>query len=361
MSSVSTLNRVSERSASRPIRVVLVDDSNVVRSIFARVLGQSGQVDVAGEASNSAEALALLARVRADIILLDIEMPDRSGLDALPDILDAANGARVMVVSSFVEENGPAAIRALELGACDTLSKPGKFGFAGRFPELLVEKVIRLGSTARLDRRPNTAAFDAAITPDGLSLSKPGCIAIGASTGGIPVIFDIVRNIPQTLECPIFIAQHLPDAFMEFFARQLSAHTSRKVLVPKAGTVIENNAVYVSPASAHLVCGQRGVHKIVDHLDYYPDSRYSPSVDALFVSVAEIYGQDALAIVLSGMGNDGAAGAKALAANNARVLVQDAESSVVWGMPGAVAKAGSANAILPPAHLIRYLAKVAAG
>lgn len=141
MSSVSTLNRVSERSASRPIRVVLVDDSNVVRSIFARVLGQSGQVDVAGEASNSAEALALLARVRADIILLDIEMPDRSGLDALPDILDAANGARVMVVSSFVEENGPAAIRALELGACDTLSsKPGKFGFAGRFPELLEKR-----------------------------------------------------------------------------------------------------------------------------------------------------------------------------------------------------------------------------
>lgn len=361
MSSVSTLNRVSERSASRPIRVVLVDDSNVVRSIFARVLGQSGQVDVAGEASNSAEALALLARVRADIILLDIEMPDRSGLDALPDILDAANGARVMVVSAFVEENGPAAIRALELGACDTLSKPGKFGFAGRFPELLVEKVVRLGSTARLGRRPNTAAFDAVVTPDQLSLSKPGCIAIGASTGGIPVIFDIVRNLPQTLECPIFVAQHLPDAFMEFFARQLSAHTSRKVLVPKAGAIIENNTIYVSPASAHLVCGQRGVHKIVDHLDYYPDSRYSPSVDALFVSVAEIYGHDALAIVLSGMGNDGAAGAKVLAANNARVLVQDAESSVVWGMPGAVVKAGSANAILPPAHLIRYLAKVAAG
>lgn len=361
MSSVSTLNRVSERSASRPIRVVLVDDSNVVRSIFARVLGQSGQVDVAGEASNSAEALALLARVRADIILLDIEMPDRSGLDALPDILDAANGARVMVVSAFVEENGPAAIRALELGACDTLSKPGKFGFAGRFPELLVEKVVRLGSTARLGRRPNTAAFDAVVTPDQLSLSKPGCIAIGASTGGIPVIFDIVRSLPQTLECPIFIAQHLPDAFMEFFARQLSAHTSRKVLVPKAGAIIENNTIYVSPASAHLICGQRGVHKIVDHLDYYPDSRYSPSVDALFVSVAEIYGHDALAIVLSGMGNDGAAGAKVLAANNARVLVQDAESSVVWGMPGAVVKAGSANAILPPAHLIRYLAKVAAG
>jgi two-component system, chemotaxis family, protein-glutamate methylesterase/glutaminase len=146
---------------------------------------------------------------------------------------------------------------------------------------------------------------------------------------------------------------------MEFFARQLSAHTNRKVTVPKAGTIIENNTIYVSPASAHLVCGQRGSHKIVDHLDYYPDSRYSPSVDALFASVAEIYAQDALAIVLSGMGNDGAAGAKILAASNARVIVQDAESSVVWGMPGAVAKAGFANAILPPAHLIRYLSKVA--
>lgn len=349
----------SDKAETRPIRVVLVDDSNVVRAIFARVLGQSGQVKIVGEAADSAAAVRLLGQVQADIILLDIEMPHRSGLDALPEILDAANGARVMVVSSFVEENGPAAIRALELGACDTLSKPGRFGFAGRFPELLVEKVVRLGSSARVVpmRHQDGGAI---VLPDQLATKMPECIAIGASTGGIPVIFEIVSSLSPKLDCPIFIAQHLPDAFMEFFARQLAAHTDRSVSVPSAGTVIQQGHIYVSPASAHLICRQKGNTRIIDHLDYYPGSRYSPSVDALLESVAEVYGETALALVLSGMGNDGAAGARQLASKKARIIVQDAESSVVWGMPGAIAKAGMASAILPPAHLTRFLAKVAA-
>ncbi|HMS20903.1 chemotaxis-specific protein-glutamate methyltransferase CheB [uncultured Sphingorhabdus sp.] len=342
----------------RPIRVLLVDDSNVVRSIFARMLSDSGEIEVVGEAGNSEEALKLLKTIRPDIILLDIEMPERSGLDALPDILDAAGGGRVLVVSSFVEENGPAAIRALELGACDTLSKPGRFGFAGRFPELLVEKVVRLGSSSRLVARKNSAPENAIpIFDSKFEISVPDCIAIGASTGGIPVIYEIVRNLPVELNCPVFIAQHLPDAFMEFFARQLSAHTDRTVCVPKPGTEIAERTIYISPGSAHLTCAQNGRRRKIEHLDYYPSSRYSPSVDALFESVAQVYGSGALAIVLSGMGNDGAAGAVRLSAAGANVIVQDAESSGVWGMPGAVAKAGLADAILPPPLMSRLLAR----
>lgn len=344
--------------AERPIRVLLVDDSNVVRSIFARMLGDCGDIEIVGEAGNSAEALEKLTRVQADIILLDIEMPERSGLDALPDILDAANGARVLVVSSFAEENGPAAIRALELGACDTLAKPGRFGFAGRFPDLLVEKVVRLGRSVRfVPVRKSDCPSEAANVDFRGSLDRPECIAIGASTGGIPIIYEIVRNLPPELDCPVFIAQHLPDAFMEFFARQLAAQTDRNVCVAKAGAEIADRTIYISPGNAHLTCAQAGRRRKIEHLQHYSGSRYSPSVDALFESVADVYGRGALAIVLSGMGNDGASGAERLARNGARIIVQDADSCVVWGMPGAVAKAGLADAILPPAQISRLLSR----
>lgn len=347
-----------QEQTDRPIKVLLVDDSNVVRSIFARMLQNSGEAEIVGEAGNSEDALSLLKTVQPDIILLDIEMPERSGLDALPDILDAASGARVLVVSSFVEENGPAAIRALGLGACDTLSKPGRFGFAGRFPELLVEKVVRLGSSSRLGAgKIVEPEFDSPDAYEKFEISPPDCIAIGASTGGIPIIYEVIRNLPAELDCPIFIAQHLPDAFMEFFARQLSAQTDRAVCVPKPGTEIRERTIYISPGSAHLTCVQSGRRRKIEHLDHYAGSRYSPSVDALFESVAHVYGAGALAVVLSGMGNDGAAGAVRLSAAGANIIVQDAESSVVWGMPGAVAKAGLANAILPPPLMTRLLAR----
>lgn len=358
-SSLNSLSSAPTR-AEKPIRVMLVDDSNVVRSIFARMLGDCGEVEIVGEAGNSAEALRLLPHAQPDIILLDIEMPERSGLDALPDILDASNGARVLVVSSFAEENGPAAIRALELGACDTLAKPGRFGFAGRFPDVLVEKVVRLGNSSRMfPARKATPASEYPAIEIKDDFPCPEAIAIGASTGGIPIIYEIIRNLPANLDCPVFIAQHLPDAFMEFFARQLSAQTDRHVCVPKAGAEIMDRTIYVSPGSVHLTCIQAGRRRKIGHLEHYSGSRYSPSVDALFSSVAKIYGDKALAIVLSGMGNDGAAGAAHLSRAGAKVIAQDAETSVVWGMPGAVAKAGLADAVLPPAQISRLLARAA--
>lgn len=348
------------RAVEPPVKALLVDDSIVVRSIFSRMLCDSGEVVIVGEAANCRDALLLLEKVRPDIILLDIEMPQRSGLDALPEILDAAAGAPVLVVSSFAEENGPAAIRALELGACDTLSKPGRFGFAGRFTGLLVEKVVRLGRASH-QLSPQFGDVDrvSAATDTLARFPKPDCIAIGASTGGIPIIYEIIQNLPHDLECPLFIAQHLPAAFMEFFARQLSAHTDRTVCVPESGTEIRNRTIYISPGNAHLACSVKGGRRSILHLDHYADSRYSPSVDALFDSIADVYGAGALAIVLSGMGNDGAAGASRLADAGATIVVQDLESSVVWGMPGAIAKNGLADAILPPALISRLIKQAA--
>jgi two-component system, chemotaxis family, protein-glutamate methylesterase/glutaminase len=349
--------RISQRrsaSAANPIRVMLIDDSKVARSIFGRMLANSDKAEVVGEAADSAEALSLLQHVRADVILLDIEMPHRSGLDALPEILAASKGARIIVVSSFVEENGPAAIEALSLGACDTLAKPGRAGFGGRFTELLVEKVVRLGRTSR---KPELLDMPQS---EPLELRQPECVAIGASTGGIPIIYKLIAGLDPRLQCPIFIVQHLPDAFMDFFARQLAMHTDRPVSVAARGIDVRPGRIYIAPGDAHLVCRRVRGRVIIDHVTEYPESRYCPSVDALFASVAEVYGDAALAIVLSGMGNDGAAGARMLHAKGATILAQDAQSSVVWGMPGAVARENLVRAVLTPDQLSSALRKAAA-
>lgn len=344
------------RPPLQPIRVMLVDDSIVARSIFSRVLGQHDNIEIVCEAEDSEMALACLDDHVVDIILLDIEMPKRSGLDALPDIQAKARGARILVVSAFAEENGPAAIEALSRGACDTLAKPGRSGFSGRFSEILIDKVVRLGRSAR---ERSDAGHTAKIAMDEKQIVRPACIAIGSSTGGIPAIYEIVRNLDPSLDCPIFITQHLPEAFMSFFARQLGSLTARTVKVAESGETVLTNHIYVAPGDAHLVCRKERSKVIIDHMQHYAISRYCPSVDAMLESVAQVYGSDAVAIIFSGMGNDGVHGARLLAQKDASILVQDSDSSVVWGMPGAVAREGLATAILDPAQMTQLLKRVA--
>lgn len=356
MTAIQTLSR-PQLSPQPPIRVMLVDDSAVARSIFARVLGKHDQIEIVCEAADSEAALNALDINRVDIILLDIEMPKRSGLEALPDIHAKANGARILVVSAFAEENGPAAIQALSLGACDTLAKPGRSGFSGRFSETLIDKVVRLGRSAR-DRKD--AGFAAKLAVDYQVITRPECIAIGSSTGGIPAIYEIVRNLAPSLNCPIFITQHLPEAFMSFFARQLAVLTDRTVKVAEPGETVKLNHIYVAPGHAHLICRKERAKVVIDHQADYAGSRYCPSVDAMFDSAAQVYGAGCMAMVFSGMGNDGVHGARNLAKLGGTILVQDVDSSVVWGMPGAVAKEGLATAMLSPVQMTELLKRVAA-
>jgi two-component system, chemotaxis family, protein-glutamate methylesterase/glutaminase len=341
----------------QPIRVMLVDDSRVARSVFTRVLESHADIEVVAAAEDSEQALIQLGLLQVDIILLDIEMPRRSGIDALPDILAAAGNAKILVVSSFAEKNGPAALQALSLGACDTLAKPGRIGgVRGGFSDALLDKVIRLGKAPT----SNTVAKFGAYGADLPLLAIPKCIAIGASTGGIPVIFEIVKNLDPALQCPIFIVQHLPEAFMDFFARQLRLHTDRPVSVAVCGEVVQNGHIYVAPGNAHLVCRKERGRVYLDHMKNGDISRYCPSVDVLLGSVARTYGSDALAIVLSGMGNDGTSGSRELAARGGAILVQDEASSVVWGMPGSIAKEELATAILSPENIWAALAAAVA-
>jgi two-component system, chemotaxis family, protein-glutamate methylesterase/glutaminase len=356
MNALETLPATRPRPNEVPIRVMLVDDSIVARSIFARVLGKHDGIEIVCEAEDSEVALSHLENIKVDIILLDIEMPKRSGLDALPDIQAKADGARILVVSAFAEENGPAAIQALSLGACDTLAKPGRSGFSGRFSEILIDKVVRLGNSAK---ERSYAGYAAKLAVDYKLIAKPHCIAIGSSTGGIPAIYEIVRNLDASLDCPVVITQHLPEAFMTFFAKQLQSLTQRTVKVAEAGEIAQANHIYIAPGHAHLICRRHRGDVVIEHQANDPENRYCPSVDVMFESVASVYGADGMGIMLSGMGNDGVVGARDLHASGGTLLVQDAESSVVWGMPGAVAREGISTAILTPEQMTELLRRIA--
>lgn len=339
-----------------PLRLMLVDDSLVARSILSKILKSHPAIHIVCEAETADSALARLAHVEVDLILLDIEMPHRSGLDALPEMLARANGANIMVVSSFAEESGPAAIQALSLGACDTLAKPGKFGYSSGFAQTLIDKVLRIGRAARRPKQEpvETRGFAPEIWP----LDIPKCIAIGSSTGGLPAIYEIIASLDESLDTPVLITQHLPAAFMPFFAKQLAATSGREVRVATHGEMLAPRTIYLAPGDAHLTCRKARRGFVVELLEGDCGSHYKPSVDVMFASVAESFGKEALAIVCSGMGRDGERGARQLAAAGATIFVQDAETSVVWGMPGVVAKNGDANAILRPSEMARLLSKM---
>ncbi|WP_235302698.1 chemotaxis-specific protein-glutamate methyltransferase CheB [Sphingopyxis sp. MWB1] len=330
---------------------MLVDDSLVVRSILERIVQQRPELEVCASVPSAQEALAYLDREPVDVIILDIEMPGMTGMDALPHIVDRAANARVLILSSNCVEGGPAAIEALSLGASDTLAKPGRGSFAGRFAETLTERILSLGQRPQpLPLRSRPAAGKAA-TPVAMAAAEHqrlDCIAIAASTGGIPAFATFLANLDPRTTAPILLTQHLPAAFMEYYARQIATLTTRKVCVAESGMAVEPNHIYLAPGDAHLMVVVNGRRREIA-LDRRPvDNGCCPSADPMLASVAEAYGSGGVALILSGMGRDGARGAARVKQVGGAVFAQAPETCVIWGMPGAVAKEGIANATLNP-------------
>ena len=334
-----------------PPSVLIVDDSVVARTVMARAIDAAGRVLVAGMAANVAEARDFLTRNRVDVIVLDIEMPGVDGLTALPDLIAAGRGARILIVSSACAEGAPTTLQALALGAADTLVKPHIGAFAGRFARTLCEKLERLAEPEPLP--PPTRV------PRGVS--APGddfdIVAIGASTGGIHALSLVLRALPADFSVPILITQHLPESFMHYFAAQVSVLAGRPCEVAEESARIRPGCVLLAPGDAHVRVVRTSDAAAVRLSTAPVPSGCVPSVDPMFDSVAEVYGDRALCVVLSGMGRDGVVGAQAVARAGGSLIVQDRASSVVWGMPGAVVAAGLADAVLEPAEIGRLLAR----
>jgi two-component system, chemotaxis family, protein-glutamate methylesterase/glutaminase len=337
-----------------PIRLLIVDDSSVARAVLTRMMGGQPGLQVVASAANVSDALGLLATQTVDTILLDIEMPGGSGLERMAEVLRAGRGARVLIVSSLAEQGADATVRALALGAADTMPKPTSGMFGGRFADELGDRLRRLGRVGTTGR--------GRFSPAGGELRlravqdwEPACIAIGASTGGIHAIHEFVGQLPARLGIPIFVTQHLPPLFMRYFARQLEQAAGRPAKVVETGDPVTDDQIHVAPGTAHL----RLVHrsgKVQVRLDDEPaPSGCRPSVDPMLSSIAQIYGRQGVAVMLSGMGRDGLIGSGALVDAGGIVLAQDQGSSAIWGMPRAVAEAGLATAVQPPADLARRI------
>ncbi|MEZ5709639.1 MAG: chemotaxis protein CheB [Blastomonas sp.] len=339
---------IAGHASDQPMKVLVVDDSLVVRSVITHILVKAEGFKVASSVGSAADALDYLARNRVDIVLLDIEMPGRTGLEALPDILKAGRGAKVLVLSSLCEDGAPAVLRALSLGACDTLAKPGRNSYSSDFSALLITRLRLLHEAkSQLLRGPVVAKPIVPAKP----ASSLECLAIGASTGGIQALYKLLGRLDSRIDAPILVTQHLPANFLNYFVEQLDAKIPRKVMLARDGAAIARNTVYVAPGNAHLTC--RRIHE-KEHIfltsDWGP-TPYCPSVDPMLASVAKTYGDAAAAVILSGMGQDGLIGSRYMADAGCAIYVQDPASSVVWGMPGVVAREGLASAVLDPAAI----------
>lgn len=343
-------------ASGRPIRLMLVDDSMVARAVLTRMIEADGGFEIVAVAGTAEHALDALKHVDVDVIILDLEMPGEGGLKSIPKIIDAANGAQVMIVSSLADEGAEATVAALALGAADTLPKPGTGRFNGRFSEVLIERLKALGvSHEQHVRRPQHSmgvTYSLRCPVD----AKLDLLAIGASTGGIHALATFFAALPERIGAPILVTQHLPPAFMPVFARQLATAAKREAVVAEDGMLLVPDRIVIAPGEKHVTVERHGGRLVARLSSIKVSSGCLPSVDPMLASAAEVLGAGALGVILTGMGKDGLEGARRLIEAGGAVMAQNEATSAVWGMPRAVVEAGLSCAVLPPDALARRIA-----
>ncbi len=361
-SNQTTTTTLPNKDRRGAIRVMIVDDSLTVRTIFTRMIEGAGGMEVAGSCGSGESALMWLERKPADVVLLDLEMPGMGGMETLPKILQKTPQTQVLVVSSLTEEGAEHTLAALSMGAADTMLKPRPGGFDNNYRAQLLEKIRALGDT---DAAKVTDSDEDPVAPPKvgrrapLKTKSPQVVAIGASTGGIHALNILLRGLDPKFSLPILLTQHLPASFIPVFARQMELASARPTLIATKGMEIKRGHIIIAPGDGHLIVHRQGERLIADILTGPVKSGCLPSVDPMLASLAENLDGHALAVILSGMGRDGADGAAELVKAGGAVLAQDAESSAVWGMPGAVAKAGLTRAIVPPERLPEEILRLA--
>lgn len=339
--------------AGAAIRVMIVDDSLTVRTIFKRMVDSDPALVIVGTASSAERAIAQLAAEPADVVLLDLEMPGIGGLDALPAILATPGKPQVLVVSSLTMDGAEHTLAALQMGAADTLLKPRPGGFTEDYRAQLLGKIRALGTRfAERDAAPAQIAEPSFVRP-GLARRawRPEAVAIGASTGGIHALGLMLRRLGAGFDLPLLITQHLPASFMPVFARQIEAACGRPAEIAADGLTLTPGRILIAPGHGHIVVQRKGGCLTARISTEPAQSGCLPSVDPMLASLAEACEGRALGVILSGMGRDGVLGARTLIDAGGALYAQDADTSAVWGMPGAVARAGLASLIAPPDRL----------
>lgn len=370
----------NEHSGEEPITVALVDDSSVLRGILRRILESDTGIKVVGSVSNGEMGVSVAEAKKPDVLILDVEMPVMDGLSALPGILKASPATKVIMCSSLTERGAGVTMKAMSLGAVECIVKPGSASDTGPesvFQKNLIALVKNLGGSGAAKRakgggsvltsiRRETVKSAPQTEPPLIQLrddtrayrGKPRIIAIGSSTGGPQALFTVLKNL-KGLDVPIVITQHMPETFTKTLTEHIHMQTGIPSHEAEDGMLVEKGHIYVARGGRHMLFASSGdTLKIV--LDNgAPENFCKPAVDPMLRSLIEFYGQRVLCAILTGMGSDGMLGARMLVENGGRVIAQDKETSVVWGMPGAVATNGLCSAVLPLNEIGPWLRRAA--
>lgn len=387
--SVAVLNP-SGSSAQRyePLRVMVVDDSAVIRGLISRWIEAEPDLTVAASIRTGLDAVNQIARVDPDVVVLDIEMPDMDGITALPLLLEKKRNLVVIMASTLTRRNAEISFKALSLGASDYIPKPEstrEISAADIFKRDLIEKIHHLG--ARLRRlavvaspslspatqpapaplpRTSAGTMSAVAEPKLMvrpfSATQPRVLLIGSSTGGPQALMTLVAGIgPVIDQYPVLITQHMPPTFTTILAEHLARASGRPAHEAVDGEPVKAGQIYLAPGGRHMRVARSGAHSVIA-LDDGPQINFcKPAVDPLFTSAVDVWQSGILAVVLTGMGSDGSKGGKAIVAAGGNIIAQDEATSVVWGMPGAVAHAGVCAAILPLDQIASKVVRIFSG
>jgi two-component system chemotaxis response regulator CheB len=327
------------------IRVLVVDDSAVVRQIFAKELGRDPEIEVVGTAPDPYVARDLIVEKGPQVLTLDVEMPRMDGITFLRRLMQH-HPLPVIVVSSLTPAGGELALEALAAGAVDVLCKPGASFRVGDMTAQLVEKV-KAAAHVRVARRAAPAAAPArAAAPVALTRTTHQILAVGASTGGTVAIEQMLREFPPNAPGTV-VTQHMPEMFTRYFAERLNQVAAVQVKEAADGDSVVPGVVLIAPGDRHLLLRRDGARYFVAVRDGPRVNRHRPSVDVMFRSVAQVAGRNALGVLLTGMGGDGAKGLLEMKEAGARTFAQDEASSVVFGMPKVAIELGAAGQVLP--------------
>lgn len=355
----------TQKDDSTVIKVMLVDDSAVIRGLLTRILNTHPDVEIIKTVSDGEQALSALKTYKPDVIFLDVEMPNMDGMTALPQILKLAPQAKVIMCSTLTVRNAKITLDALRAGATDCLAKPttpSEIQVGGDFHNSIMNLMEGLRP-----RRKAVIATEQPAEPPKIHQSahtytgRPELLAIGSSTGGPQALFEVLSHL-KDINIPVIITQHMPATFTKILAQHISNHTGVTALEGEAGMLIEKGVVYIAPGGFHMLLKKNAQGQAVIHLDNGPAINFcKPAVDPMLDSALAIYGNKILAAILTGMGHDGLEAAKKLVNVGGRLIAQDKQTSVVWGMPGAVAEAGICSSILPLKDIGPFLHKAVSG
>lgn len=327
------------------IKVLVVDDSVVVRRIVSDALAADPAVEIVGVAQNGSIALTKVAALKPDLVTMDIEMPVMDGIEAVKRLRGSGHRMPIVMFSTLTAHGASATLDALAAGATDYVTKPTHV--ADPDEALAVIKDQLLPKIKGLFRTPTPARAAPKLLRASAVRRAPKAVVIGSSTGGPEALSKVIGGLPHPLPVPALVVQHMPPLFTAQLAARLDRLGPNRVVESQGGERLEPGTIYIAPGDFHLEVTERAglFHTALHHGEQVNYCR--PAVDVLFRSAAKAFGGDLLAVVLTGMGADGREGAREIVDAGGRVIVQDEPTSVVWGMPGAVAMAGLAHSLLP--------------